>query len=318
MTNNPKLYLKNKIIYLASFFTLPNLCYAGTPHNHSKEYHYNTSTYNVWLEPYFSGSKQRRIGNAPGYRASTVGSLFGAENEISATFKLGAGAGYAFTKQKSLLTSQTHADINNYIAMLYGTNKYEHNIALDWTISGGQNYYNAYRLVQQSPTIIASSNYVGSQYSIHGALNKRYNFGTFDVIPQVNANLVYARLPEYTETNAGALNNTVPEDISTLVTLGTGVKAEWPSLKNQHNVVSEIHALVYYDVNTQMFNLSPSFETGAPALSTTATTYRLTGKIGASFKVFASKHVSIKTEYDLQLKNSYYNNILFLIFKYIF
>lgn len=275
--------------------------------------------YNIWLEPYFSASKQRNIGTYPGYRSTTSGFILGIEKDITETFNLGIAAGYAYTSQKSLITSQTHANINNYVTTLYGTNKFEKIIKLDWSISGGQNYYNAYRVVEQSPeTIIATSDYIGVQYTANLALSKTYIGKHFDLLPQINSTLIYAKLPEYSETNAGSLGNTMPENISTQITVGAGIQAEWPSLKKQQNGFSEVHALVFYDVSSQMFNLLPNSVIGTPALSTTTTTYKVSAKFGGSFKHVINEHISIKAEYDLQLKRRYYNNIFFLIFKYIF
>lgn len=275
--------------------------------------------YNIWFEPYFSSSKQRNINTAPGYKAHTGGFIVGAEKELSPRLKLGLAAGYAYTKQQALANSQTHAIINNYITMLYGTNKYAYRTDFDWSISWGQNYYKGFRVVQEVPqTVIATANYSGAQSSAYGALSKRYSMDKFDLLPQINANVTYAKLPEYTETGAGVLGNTVPENTTTNLTLGAGVQAEWPPLEAQRNIITEVHGLAYYDVNLQTFNLIPSSIIGQPALNTTSSTYRTIGRIGGSYKYNANKHFSIKAEYDLEFRNRYYNNIFFLILKYIF
>lgn len=273
----------------------------------------------IWLQPYISYAKQRPIGSASGYKANTTGFLIGYEKDMTLTTKLGLAAGYAYSVQTSLALSQNHVDINNYIGMLYGINKLPYNFRFDWALSGGHNYYDGSRVVQStSNNLIATSHYVGAQYVLHATLNKRVNFRPLDLIPQINGNLMHAKTPQYTEKGAGALGNTVPENDSKQYTIGAGIQAEWPSLKDQRTVVTEVHALAYYISNLQHFNLLSSSVIGAPALSTSTTTYRTTTRIGASVKIYTGEHISIKSEYDLLLKNQYYNNIFFIIFKYLF
>jgi outer membrane autotransporter protein len=279
--------------------------------------------YGVWLQPYFNGGKQSNYGNASGYRAYTYGFLFGVDKDINDKWMLGLAAGYAYTLQKSLILSETRAHINNYQLMLYGTRRYEKSVNLDWSISGGENFYRGARVAQvESDYMLASAKYIGQQYSAQAALSKRYNKCEFDLIPQVNGNLTYAKIPEYVEVGAGSYDNFITANSSTVFTAGAGIQIEWPQTHSRSNkkvsMIPELHALVYYDVNMGMFNSLSGFISGAPALSNAQSTARVTWQFGSSFDFKLINQVSIKAEYDIQLKEKYYNNIILLKFKYVF
>lgn len=297
---------------------------ADSINNQTLEYNFaayqqNKISSDVWLQPYFSAAKQRPIGTGRGYKATTTGFLLGYQKDVTNSTKLGLAAGYAHSVQKSLVLSQNHININNYIGMFYGINKLPYSLRLDWALSGGHNYYDGSRLIQTTPNyIIATSHYIGKQYVLRATLTKRFSYQALDLIPQINANYMYARVPQYTETSAGSLSNTVPETDSAQYTVGAGIQVEWPTLKDQRTLVSELHAIGYYVSNLQHFNLLSSSVIGGPALTTSTTTYRTTSRLGASVKLYTNKHISFKGEYDLQLKDSYYNNIFFIIARYLF
>lgn len=283
--------------------------------------------YGVWIQPFFNDARQKDINNLLGYKAQVGGILFGIDTELNRNVVIGIGASYAYAVQKSLTSSATKTNINNYLAMLYGTYYFKNNAALDWLVAGGPNDCKNNRVLQVSPVNVnATSSYVGQQYSTQAILSKRYHKSFRDkqkcldlnFIPQINANYIYVLTPAYTEQNAGTLGMSINSTTASVLTLGTGMQLENLTIINRHECVPEIHGYIYYDVKNGNISSNSTFVNGGPVLSINSNQGRLTGQFGLSFTYNFTHHLACKLEYDLQLKSRYYNNIAFVNLRYTF
>lgn len=223
-----------------------------------------------------------------GYTTQTSGFLFGAHKNIT-TANLGFGLGFADAMQKA---PQVHTAIQHYTAFLYGDINYNMRTQLAWLVSVGQNNYKQ-----------ASSTYSGQQYLLRAMINKTYLKKELQLIPQINANYVFAHFPD---------NNT------DVLSLGFGVRLESVYRYQKIRVIPQVVCMGYYDIVRGNVNSITALLVGGPVSRTSVAATPVSGQFGASLAANAGRQVKLTLAYDLLLKDQYFNNIVSFAFKYFF
>jgi len=270
----------------------------------------------VWLQPFFEAGKQKNLGDLLGYKASTTGFVLGGDKELSKNSILGIATSYARSKVKSLTNTVTHTDIDTYLGILYGSYNFGNDISIDWLASAGTNDYSDYRLV--TTNVIAQSKHVSQQYSAQAIASKRLLYKNINVTPQASANLIYLRQHAYAETGADTLSLNVSSNNPTIFRLGIGARASMPQKINNYTYLPELSAMLYYDVKNGRQNMNSSFLTGGPTLNISPAAGRITAAIGAGVTFTIANDLELQANYNLQLKNKYYNNTAYLNLRYLF
>jgi uncharacterized protein with beta-barrel porin domain len=273
----------------------------------------------IWLQPFYNAGKQQTNNTMVGYNEDTAGFLIGADRQLSRKTLLGIAASYAKTKQKSLSSSLNQTKVDNYLGMLYGALQLQQQLQFNWQLAVGRNNYAGVKTISLSPVNVSSTaKYWGYQYSAQGVLSKRFAVNQLYLSPIVSGNYVYLHQRSYSDQGAGTLAMSVAKNNSSVVTLGAGLKIDAPNSWSKSSIDPEVHALAYYDLKSAKQNVSSTFVSGGPSLTTTAIPGRVTGQLGAALVVNLSDRLSCKAGYDLLLKNKYYNNSGFVLLKYLF
>jgi len=274
--------------------------------------HFKTA--GAWMRPFYEGGKQNNHGDLLGYRANTLGIVFGFDEEILDRLKLGLALSYAGTKVNYLNHHDSHTHIYTRLATFYGTYQFCNAVYLDWLFSGGETFDKGQRVTD---LVVNHFRYDGKQFSIAAIVSKDYLRNKIFFTPRITANYVYLNHDEHSETVDGNQVLSVPFYDSNVFTLGAGISGAQIVRCRKYALKPELQAMLYYDIVSGKQNSSSAFIIGGPALATTATPGRLTAQIGASM-TFNIKEFSLKLEYDLQAKTNYFNNIAYINLRYIF
>lgn len=272
----------------------------------------------LWIRPFYESGKQGNYKNLLGYRDNISGIVLGLDHAFKrATF--GLGLSYSYSVVKSINYYNTSTNVKTYLCILYGSYDFTKSVFMDYIFTGGKNSYAGTRnIIVGAVNNTALSKYNGQQYSAELILGKKHKYKRSYITPMLTADYVYLQQDAYSENGAGSLGMSVQDSNTSVVSLGAGF--EVGSLQEIRNTIitPELHILGYYDAKPGNANISSSFVTGGPVLSTSAVPGRLTGVIGATAKFMLSHNLECELGYDFQGKAQYVNNIAYMNFRYTF
>lgn len=288
---------------------------------YNDEYYFaGDATHNngLWIRPFYESGKQNNYKNLLGYRDTISGVALGLDHGFK-RLTLGLGVSYSYSVVKSINYYNTSTNVKTYLCILYGSYDFTKSVFMDFIFTGGKNSYAGTRsIIVGAVNEVALSKYNGQQYSAELILGKKHKYKQSYITPMLIADYVLLHQDAYSETAAGSLGMSVQDNNTSILTVGAGF--EVGCLQEIANAVisPELHILGYYDVKPGNANVSSSFVTGGPVLSTSATPGRLTGVIGAAAKFALSYNLECEMGYDFQGKEQYYNNVAYMNFRYIF
>lgn len=266
----------------------------------------------VWLQPLYYADQEQLVGDLQAYSSTSGALLFGADKIINDKTMLGIGASYFNVVQSYCNYPNLHIDIQNYQAFLYGAFYFSRDMELDWLINAGVNNYKQTYIL--NPSSNATASYDGQQFVARITGLKIYQKRSIKFIPQLNASILQLHTNPYYET--GVLPQ-VNANSSGVFMLGAGFTASADYSRGRIKAKPEIRCLVFYDLLASDVNGLTAILIGGPALQTSAMPDRPSGQFGASITFMIQPDLNISFNYDLLVKNVYFNNVLSLKFNYL-
>jgi len=261
----------------------------------------------MWVQPLYYSDQQQLIGNMQAYSSNTGAIIFGLDRKFKNGAVLGFGGSYFNVTQKYCNFPDMHIDLQNFIGFIYGSFDVKDIMQIDWLASAGVNYYTENYILNNIAN--ASASYIGQQYLGRVGFSKTYQKNSVQFIPQFNANVLTLHQNGYTE-NASGIPRTA--NTSSVFTLGGGFKMISVYTRGNINTIPEIRAFIYYDLIAADVNAITAMIIGGPALRTSTTPGRSAGQFGGGVTFVVNKNFDCKFNYDLFLKNVYFNNVLSL------
>lgn len=266
----------------------------------------------VWLQPLYYSDQEQLVGDLQAYSSNSGAILFGGDKLINSKTLLGIGASYFNVVQSYCNYPNLHIDVQNYQGFLYGAFYFARNMELDWLLSAGVNNYKQHYVLNNTANSTAS--YDGQQFVARVVGLKTYQKNSIKFIPQLSASILQLHTNPYYET--GVLPQVNANSLGVFM-LGAGFTASADYSRGRIKAKPEIRCLVFYDVMASDVNGLTAILIGGPALQTSAQPDRPSGQFGASITFMIYPDLNCSFNYDLLVKNVYFNNVLSLKFNYL-
>jgi outer membrane autotransporter protein len=256
----------------------------------------------VWLKPLGSWADQEDRNGAFGYDAQTYGVVLGADGELSEISRIGAAFAYARSDVDSNSGAQT-ADVDSYLAVLYGSRRLDENTELNWQADYAYNRNEGDRriaFVNQAARLSYHSDsfHLGAGVGRTLPLSEKTSF-----TPSFRADYTVLWENSYTETGAGALNLAVDDKTTDELILAVDGKLEH-DVSDSSTLIANLG--IGYDTEAEQASLTSSFAGGGAAFSTdgikpSSTVWR--GGLG--MVVNTSDAMEFTARYDLETRSGY-------------
>lgn len=265
----------------------------------------------VWADGFGYYGHQNNKDQLNGYKVDTWGTVLAADMPLPCGFRVGLGAGYAYTDldERQFGNGTT---INNYQGTLYFT--YD---SQPWFVDGGfsfgWNRYDGTRHIEFTGLDRrAHAKYNGTEYT--GFLTTGYDYYCNDIEITPFATLLYSHLhiDSYTETGADSLNLHIDKQNYDFVESGLGLKLAYLYQTDCGTFIPELHTIWLHDFEGNGLDVTAAF-TGLGAAGGTFKNKgpgfdRNTWNIGASVTCLNSGNFSVVAGYDYERSRSYYNH----------
>ncbi|MEW6329981.1 MAG: autotransporter domain-containing protein [Pseudomonadota bacterium] len=256
----------------------------------------------VWLKPLGSWAEQEDRNGASGYDAQTYGMVLGADGELSEISRIGAAFAYTRSDVDSNSGAQS-ADVDSYLAVLYGSRSLDENTDLNWQADYAYNRNQGDRYISLMDRTARSSYHSDSFHVGAGVgrtlpVNARTSF-----TPSFRVDYTTIKENGYAETGAGALNLAV--DARTTDELILAVDGKLAHALSDATTLNA-NLGVGYDTEAEQASLTTSFAGGAAAFTTdgikpSSTVWR--GGLGMVLN--ASDAMEFTARYDLETRSGY-------------
>jgi outer membrane autotransporter protein len=162
---------------------------------------------NFWMKPFGSWADQDNSDGVAGYKAETLGTVFGVDGAISPLVRLGGAFAYARSDidGRSDIAPQ-NADVDIYQLIGYGSYSLDERTELNFQVDVGQNANKGRRQIAFTSSV-ASSNYTSYTAHIGAGVGRRYQLNDkTDFFSSLRADYTMIRDRAYRETGADLLN----------------------------------------------------------------------------------------------------------------
>ena len=248
-------------------------------------------------------------GGQAGYNARTGGFAFGLESQTLVDNAVVGGAiSYGRSGVRSGDANATRTGIDSYQISLYG-----HQDFGDAMYARGMAGY-AYNSLDTTrfnvgggggPT--ARGSFSANLFSAQAETGKRYSYGHATVIPHLLLDWTHFDPQTYTETGAGALNDTVDGKALNKLEVGAGVKAKWGWTDGHGNkAMPGVHAGYRYDLIGDAVETTSTFTGGGSAFTSQGLhPARSSVNVGASMVYQTTSNWELQGTYDADLRQDF-------------
>jgi outer membrane autotransporter protein len=257
---------------------------------------------NVWIKPLGSWADQENRNGAFGYDAQTYGVVLGADGELSQISQIGAAFAYTQSTVDSNSDAQT-ADVNSYLAVLYGSRSLDEHTELNWLADYGYNQNKGDRHIA-FVNRTARSSYTSDSYHLGAGIGRTIPMSEkTSFIPSFRADYTVLKENGYTETGADALNLAVDGKSTDELILAVDGKVE--------HMVSDTSTLtanlgVGYDTQAKQSSITSSFVGGGAAFTTDGINPSSTlVRGGLRMVINSSDATEVTARYDIETRSGY-------------
>lgn len=256
-----------------------------------------------WFKAYGNlGSVDSTSVNA-GYSSQAGGFLFGVDQAISKTLRIGAAGGYEHTDVDGFTATKSNGAADTMRFALYGRQMVFDDIALDGQAGYALHMFDNERFVAATGTD-ATSDHDGHEFSGTLQGSKNFHASGFKLTPRAGVHYTHLYEEDFSETGAGAFNATFAEHDTDSVQLFTGFTAVAPTQDVEgYRVTPEAHIKYSYEVLDTSRKANGTV--GAATFSATGiSAAKNTLSLGTSARVKLDDIVDGFVSYDVNLPTS--------------
>ncbi len=262
---------------------------------------------NIWMKPFGSWADQNDRAGVAGYKANTYGVVFGVDDALSTSLRVGGAFAYA----KSDINSQStiapqSVDVDAYQLVGYGSYQLNDRIDIGFQADVGQNTNKGRRQIAFTSTV-ASSNYNSQTAHMGLAIGRTYQLGgQTSLTPSVRADYTWIKDKAYAETGANLLNLNVNSRTTEALIVGVDGKLN-RQLNDQTALIANLG--IGYDTMSTQAAITAAFSGAADAAFVTygidPSPWLARGGVGAIYK--AQSGLELTARYDAEYRESFLN-----------
>jgi outer membrane autotransporter protein len=263
----------------------------------------------IWGQGFGSYAHEDPRGQSNGYNAAMWGVALGGDVPTAIdNLRIGIAPGYARSSVRSK-DSSGRTDIDSYQGTVYAGYQGEaHPYYLDCAFSFGYNDYDGTRHIAAGAIDrIASADYSGQQYSVITGGGYTFTGYNFNLTPLASVQYTRLHIGSYTETGADALDLTVKSQDYDMLRTGFGSKLEYPIKTGYGTLVPELHFKWLYDWIGDKQSTVSSFAGSGSFATNGFSPARSSWDLGGRLALYTKGDLSIKMNYDLEIKEDYWS-----------
>lgn len=275
----------------------------------------------MWATGFGSFSRQAPFGENFGYRSKSFGTIVGVDTKLAKGGVFGLGIGLSKSIVYEYIEPHNNATIYGYHLLGYGTNFYNCGNFLEWLLTGAVTDSRGSRQIIISNEVMSTtSEYHGGQGAIRLNYGRNFEFGDiFSIAPIATAQYVLSYAPDYEEAYSVAALNVSPNNWQNVLTLGAGLRLDFPFDDWWLCGTREIRVGGTYDVISSDNSVAASFVVGSPDFQVNiAPPERWAFKTGIDLGFSLGDHLKILFTYDYELRVQYYDHSVALKLKLLF
>lgn len=274
----------------------------------------------LWIGGFGSIAQQNPIELNDGYRAKSLGGIFGLDYKSSDYSIVGLAFAMANSNIYEFSNNNFTTRILGYNGMLYGSSNLLHSSNLiEWMLTGVVNKNTGHRSINVNGNdFTVSSSYHNYQAGARINLGQFTDSDTwaFSLIETLRYNFAYN--PSYNEYGSVAALNVSSEKFSSLLTAGGGIRLSFPGEDPWFTGSREIRVMGTYDVISPNNTTYANFIVGSENFAIANPISPWAVEIGADFAITICKKLQVQLSYDFTLRNQYTNNSGSIKLKYLF
>lgn len=275
----------------------------------------------MWATGFGSFSRQAPFGENFGYRAKSFGTIIGVDTKLSKGGVFGIGIGLSKSLVHEYIEPHNNATIYGYHLLGYGTNFYNCGNFLEWLLTGAVTDSRGSRQIIISNEVMSTtSEYHGGQGAIRLNYGRNFEFGDiFSIAPVATAQYVLSYSPDYEEAYSIAALNVSPNNWQNVLTLGAGLRLDFPFDDWWLCGTREIRVGGTYDVISSNNSVAANFVVGSPDFQVNiAPPERWAFKTGIDLGFSFGDHLKLLFTYDYELRVQYYDHSVAMKLKLLF
>lgn len=260
----------------------------------------------VWYQGFGAYGDQDNRSGINGYTATTWGAAAGLDWGMDVNYRMGL----AFTYANSGIDtrgSSSSTKANSYQGTLYGTYD-DPKWYVDGMLAFAWNTYDGNRSIQ-FPGIdrTADASYDGQQYSGKATYGYKIPNDNFTLIPLASLLYSHLSLDGYTETGASDVNLKVNSQGYDFLQSGLGARIEIPVHQNGKVAwLPELHSMWLYEYIGDKAEATSTFIGGGSSFKTEGFAPEQSSfNLGAGITLYPQEALSIKFQYDADLRSDY-------------
>jgi outer membrane autotransporter protein len=267
----------------------------------------------LWAQFLVSDFKQKMRGGVPGYKGDNIGMMFGADNQVTDTWLVGAAVGYGTTDIDFDLAGST-VNIDSWQAAVYASWDFNSPWFADGMIGFAHHTYDQKRNIILPPLLrTAIADYNAWEWMAEARVGYEHQEGDWYITPGVSLEYSNLSIDDYNETNAGAANLSVKSKDADSFIAGLGVKAEYRG----GMFAPEAHAGVYYDFNASRQETNNVFLGSTVGFDTKGVKpAHESYEVGVGLNVYAMSELTLTLNYDYSFKSDFHSNTGYLKLRY--
>lgn len=256
----------------------------------------------VWLKPLGSWADQKNRNGAFGYDARTYGVMLGADGELSEISRIGAAFAYTNSKVDSNSGAQT-ADVDSYLAALYGSRHLDENTELSWQADYAYNRNEGNRYIA-FVNRTARSSYHSDSFHLGAGIGRTLPMNPkTSFTPSFRVDYTTIKENGYTETDADALNLAVDGKTTDELILAVDGKVTH-ALSDSFTLTANLG--IGHDTHTEQASMTTSFAGGGAAFTTDGINPSSTVlRGGLGMVVNSSDAMELTARYDIEERSGY-------------
>lgn len=258
-----------------------------------------------WVRGFAGSAEADTEGTDDGFDATYGGVVVGVDFDYDAQTRLGVYASYSTSNVEGDGVGAADLDVAGYqIGLYYGraTSDYYLNVSADYTFV--QNDTSRY---VTATGVTASADYDAHVFSgaIEAGAPMEVAANTF-VTPQLGLRATHYSADDYTETGAGAFNQTVDSDGVTEIVGLAGARLHYVHETEGMKVIPELRVAAGYDFADEEAVASVSYVGGGSAYNVTGTDIDpFRAEVGAGVALAMDDDVTLSAHYDGDLRSDY-------------
>jgi len=273
----------------------------------------------AWFKPFATWAEQGNRDGVAGYDVNTVGSVVGADTEMSDELRLGVAFAFAHSQVKSKSDTPQNAISNLYQLVGYGSYALDTSTEVSFQLDAGVTKNNGTRHVSFGAIDRdAHANY--NTRAVHGGVGIGRTFNLADghiLSPSVRTDYSWTQDQAYTETGAGSLNLIVDRNTGSNFVLATDVKYGVDITDGQKLL---LNAGVGYDFMAGRNTVTAAYQ-GAPSASFKTegmTVPEWSYSAGVGYQMSCGTDCELNLRYDAQAREDFLSNTVSAKFRWSF